>query len=251
MLVHANLTFVLSESSLYMAEVSKDAKQITRFDFFQFKSKIEEDILTHLNEKIELFTKNTNYITYSLSWCGLISSFYPSKTLDSHSPGNLLEFIFGKRIKENSINCEDIPGYSFTNIFEFPGFLKDYFLSKFPSIKLIHVNSALVRNSEGELKKIIISVSDSFFTVVQIGENKLKFINSYEYTNAEDLVYYVHFFIQKQLIDILDYQCIIFNSNPLRDDSIIEFLNKIQLTQGKKFKEIKVNNHVFNQLRCV
>jgi hypothetical protein len=142
------------------------------------------------------------------------------------------------------------------NIYEIPLWVKSFFVIKYPRIIIQHEGSHFLRgifsNSTFKLG-IHIVLHENYFMLVLVKHNELLFYNQFDYSNEDDVLYYLTFTLkQKQLLGD-EGQLFLHVTDETKSDFETNFLSKVkQLTDLKKLTVMDSKNlSVKYQNTCV
>ncbi len=121
----------------------------------------------------------------------------PEAFYTEEKKSDFFEFVQGK--KEDLIIKEDhLVNLKARNIYAIPSVLNDHFQKTFPGASVRHYSTSLIdgltlkyKQQEGE--KVVLHVQYSHVEVMLFKNGSLNYFNSFNYTTAEDFIYYVLF----------------------------------------------------------
>jgi hypothetical protein len=124
-------------------------------------------------------------------------SLIPEAIFNENQKENFIQFTQGK--KENDVIAEDkLINLKARNLYYLAESLKSTILSKFPFAKIKHASSSLIdgltlhyKQAEGD--RLAIHLQYSHFELLYFVNGRLQYFNSFNYTTAEDFIYYVLF----------------------------------------------------------
>lgn len=236
-MLKTHLEFVLSETSftatLMRGEIVTDLGSV----FFQGKKEFQiKEQIQHFLESKDLL--NTESEDYSLSWRSRQSTLVPMNIFAVSSASEIFQTCFTKETISNDIDYNRLAELSIVNIYEIPLWVKSYFVIRFPRIIIQHEGSHFLRgifsNSTFKLGAHLV-LHDQYFMLVLVKHNELLFYNQFDYSNEEDVLYYLTFSLkQKQLLGE-EGQLFIHESAEINPTFSENFLSKVnQLTDLKK-----------------
>jgi hypothetical protein len=176
--------------------------------FLALEEHIYEDV-QNPNQLISEFKKSVENSTllkgnFDKAVLGVINeyaSLVPEALYDENKRNEFFEFTQGKK-EEYSLGDDRLINLKARNIFALPTSLKDTITQIMPSVKIKHASSALVdglilkyKKIEGE--HIVIHVQYSHFEMGMFNDGALQYFNSFNYTTAEDFIYYTLFVIEQ------------------------------------------------------
>ncbi len=102
------------------------------------------------------------------------------------------DVLFSERLKQTDA----------VNVFAIPLELKNCIQRQFPLVEFHHYSTALLENSLLENKKnsetnVVLNIHVSYFEIIIANQKSLVFYNTFRYTTAEDLVYYLLFVLEQ------------------------------------------------------
>ena len=250
-----HLEFILSETSFSATWMNENS--VTSIGTVTFLSKKEFQIKEQIQQFLEANDLiNTEYDEYSLSWSSKLSTLVPMNIFSVSSASAIFQACFTKEIISNDIDYNRLAELSIVNIYEIPLWVKSFFVIKYPRIIIQHEGSHFLRgifsNSTFKLG-IHIVLHENYFMLVLVKHNELLFYNQFDYSNEDDVLYYLTFTLkQKQLLGD-EGQLFLHITDETKSDFETNFLSKVkQLTDLKKLTVIDSKNlSVKYQNTCV
>ena len=244
----------ITGTSAYFAEVLRSSKEIIREVTLNFKSHKDYEIKEELNVFLEQENLKQDYDEYSLAYWTNYFTIIPFNVLDSQDYSNVFELTFGNKLNKSDIDYNLLPHLGISNVFHIPHWVKSFFIVKYPRIVLQHANSIILNGmNEGSNFKpnVLIHLDYNNFYINIFANNELKFSNSYEFQNEDDVIYHTLFVLQKMELTGDKGQVNI--SSFKNTEKITPLLNKFKnFLELKQFKiEENQNQIINNHLLCV
>lgn len=129
------------------------------------------------------------------------SSLVPEALYDENKRSEFFEFTQG-RMEDYTLADDRLTNLKARNLFALPALLKTAVAELLPTAKIKHASSALIdglilkykqRQGEG----LVIHVQYSHFEILMFENGGLQYFNSFNYTTAEDFIYYTLFAIEQ------------------------------------------------------
>lgn len=195
------ITFLISETSVHVAEVSRSTKGIQRQEFHRFTAFREHDYKSELSSVIEQLKWNWKNDNIVLAWCTNKATLVPAKVMGQVSIEELSSFLFGDTIEKKNLDYNRLPELDVVNVFEIPLWVKSFFVIKFPLITIVHEQTAALRahfETSNFKFKLEVSINEDYLSLYCIENNELKFSNNFEFQTAEDIVYYIVYVLKQK-----------------------------------------------------
>lgn len=137
---------------------------------------------------------------FSLAFCSSKSTIVPTNVFNESNAASILELSFGDDFISNEIEYNRLIDPNIVNVHQLPFWIKSFFVVKFPRIVIQHEGTHLLRGIfKGTTFKLkaTITLHDDFFSLIIVKENKLQFYSYFEYSNQDDVLYYLSFVLQQ------------------------------------------------------
>lgn len=206
-----------------------------RFDLFEggTSKKLPHLILTGKEkedkELIDKYFEENSSIAnpenVSLSYYSEKSTLIPNQVFNESNPTEIFQLCYGKDTDTQEIDFNRIPELGLIHVFEFPLWLKRYFVIKYPRIIIQHEGTHVLRKvMQNAFKpKTLLIVHENSFLLSIVKHNNLEFYSHFSYQSPEDIIYYLTYTIQQKEININEGSIEIAN---LSDNSLFEELEK-------------------------
>jgi hypothetical protein len=237
-MAESHIVFELSVNSFGVYELKPDNVTDTK-GVIKFRSDNEkeqkEQIVTLLNE-----LNLGSYDFYSLAWISSQSVFVPSTVHKASDLSTIFSTCFNKEATLSNLDYNSIGEIGVINVFEIPLWVKSFFVIKYPRIIIQHAFSNILRQSIEKSKtglEITIVLYQNYFLLELVYDSKFLFANTFEYSNCDDLLYFIAFTIQQSDILTLKGKLLFHFSQEARELKFSEFSEK--WSKIESFKEIK------------
>ncbi|KGO94749.1 DUF3822 family protein [Flavobacterium subsaxonicum] len=133
------------------------------------------------------------------------NSFVPNALLDENYPGSYLQY--NTRVFEADFFAWDTLGrYDITNVYVPLMNVNNFLIERLGAFEYKNTNSILVEklldaSINIDEKQVFVHVQDSHFEIVVVKSQKLLLYNSFEYSSAEDFLYYLLFTLEQLLLN--------------------------------------------------
>jgi hypothetical protein len=241
-----HLEFVLSETTFSATLI--DGESITQLGSVRFLVKKEFQIKEQIQQFLESKDLiNSEYDDYSLSWSSKLSTLVPMNIFAVSSAADIFHASFTNEIISNDIDYNRLAELSIVNIYEIPLWIKSYFVIRYPRIIIQHEGSHFLRgifsNSTFKLGTHIV-LHDTSFMLVLVKHSELLFYNQFDYSNEDDILYYLTFSLkQKQLLGE-EGQLFIHETADANPDFKENFLSKVKLLTDLKKMTVMDSKHL-------
>ena len=245
-MLKTHLEFVLSESTFSATLINEET--ITHLGSITFQGKKEFQIKEQIQQFLESKDLiNSEYDDYSLSWSSKLSTLVPMNIFGVSSASEIFQTCFTKEIISNDIDYNRLAELSIVNVYEVPLWVKSYFVIRFPRIIIQHEGSHFLRgifsNSTFKLGAHIV-LHDNYFMLVMVKHNELLFYNQFDYSNEDDVLYYLTFSLkQKQLLGE-EGQLFLHKSADTNPDFKNNFLSKVKLLTDLQKMKVMDSEHL-------
>ncbi len=172
---------------------------------FKHKEKLKEFVL---QEGIKEWDLDDVVLSYSNEKTTLI----PMSIFNESSKEAIYKLSFGDAQAGVELDYNRLPHQSLVNIFAMPDWVKSFFVMNFPRIIMQHEGSHLIRYlfaGSAYKPKAVLSIHKEHFALLVAHQNELKYYNYFNYSNAEDVLYYIGFALQQLQLDIADVETIV------------------------------------------
>jgi len=194
------LVFELSEHALSVAEIADGTANALGTVVFQGRKDFQyKDQIRAFLSEIQVDTKT--YDDYSLSWFSPFSTLVPMNVFGASNAKDIFQACFTKEMISNDIDYNRIPGLSLVNVFEIPLWVKSFFVVSYPRIVIQHEGTHFLRGIfEASTFKtgVHLVLHEQHFLMLIVKHNELKFYNTFESGNEDDVLYYLSFGLQQQ-----------------------------------------------------
>lgn len=246
----------LSETSVEIAEVSRSSELVIRKESLIFSDEREIQIKEELNDFLSKMDFKKEYNEYSLSWNSKNSSLVPMNVFQESNAEDIYRLSFGTKTPASQIDYNRIIMESLVNVFDIPLWAKSFFVIKYPRIVIQHDVTHQIHgifNGPTFKLKTVLSLKKDYFTLTSVHHGKLIFFNSFEYTNNEDILYYlINMLKKKELLD--EKGSLLISGEKEQSESVANFFSdhKLKIQELKKIDVNTDNDLSFkNQLLCV
>lgn len=245
-MLKTHLAFVLSETMFSATLIEEE--NITCLGSINFQSKKEFQIKEQIQQFLESNDLiNSEYDDYSLSLSTRQSTLVPMNIFTVSSATEIFQTCFTKEFISNDIDYNRLAELSIVNIYEIPLWIKSYFVIRFPRIIIQQEGSHFLRgifsNSTFKLGTHVI-LHDAYFMLIFVKHNELLFYNQFEYSNEDDVLYYLTFSLkQKQLLGE-EGQLFLHETSGINTDFKNNFLSKVKLLSDLKKMTIIDSKHL-------
>jgi hypothetical protein len=191
------LTFIISQTSVSFAEVSRSSGALIRSEellFTHFSSHELKDQLKRWVEEHDL--KSNQFDEYSLVWCSPVNTLVPMSLFDASSPEDLATAVFDGGISNEELDFNRLVEHAVVNVFQIPLWVKSFFVINFPRIIMQHERTVEIRaglRANSFKPKAMISVYADYVGVLLIEQGVIRFSNCFTYASKEDILYYVQY----------------------------------------------------------
>lgn len=191
------LAFELTTHSFTIAEIRNEAVVILNHTPFSGSS--EREMKHDMQLAMSSIPITEKYDEYTLSWVSKQCVVVPTPIFKASSSLAIYSICFSKEAITNDLDYNVLSEGNCVTVFEIPLWLKSFFVIRYPRIIIQHSFSHLLRSvfEKNRKTEVHISVYADFFQLVLIKDNALLLANTYDFTNEDDLLYYVSFCIQQ------------------------------------------------------
>jgi hypothetical protein len=170
--------------------------------FHGFNSQTVKDSLDQAFSELAFLAYDFDEVT--LAWNTNKSTLVPNSIFAESDAVSIFQLCFGDSVDKNEIDYNRISEAGVVNVFEFPFWIKSFFVIKFPRIVLQHLGTHALRNSLDsnafKLKATLI-INEEYFYLSMIKHNQLHFYSFFDTQSTEDVIYHLVFALQqKELI---------------------------------------------------
>lgn len=172
---------------------------------------------------------NKTYKKISVSFSNNLYTYVPSPLFDANAAKNYLQ-LNCKLSETDEVTFTSMKNLNAICIFAFDKKLKSFFDYQFPGAKYLHQTlvlcDAVLNNLKNkELPVVLINIKKNEFDILIVKDKKVELINTYSFTNADDLLFYV-LYVMEQLSLNPDKQEVLISGEILKNSSIYERLIK-------------------------
>lgn len=235
-----HLIFELSETNFRISEINKiEVKVLTSI---LFNTLTEKQIVADIQKAISETTIDSDYDYYSLVYVSNKFTLVPQTIFKASDIGSIYKASFSNRAENTDLETNIYPEKGIVTIYEIPLVIKRFFTATYPKIVVQHVTSfaiqALLAKSNQETS-INLFVYPDYAYLYLISNQELLVANSFEYTNEDDLLYYISFSLkQNNLFDSKgNISLIIFDEASNLNELFFEkwnYIKNVSLIKNKK-----------------
>ena len=226
-MAESHIVFELSANSFGVYELKLnnvvDIKGVVTFSSDNEKEQ-KEQISTLLND-----LRLGSYDFYSLAWISSQTVFVPSAVHKASDLSTIFSTCFNKEATLSNLDYNSIGEIGVVNVFEIPLWVKSFFVIKYPRIIVQHAFSNILRQSIEKSKsglELTVVLYQNYFLLVVIFDSKFLFVNTFEYTICDDLLYFISFTIQQLNISTLKGNIFFHSSQEALEIKFSEFSGK-------------------------
>ncbi len=201
------LTIQISDSSICFSVIDwSNSKQLLLKDYY-LDEQIKE--LTLLNFYEVIFEQNPllshPYKKISVSICNSLYTYVPSPLFEANAAKSYLTF--NCKLSENDeVLFAPMKNMSANCIFALDKKIKSFFDYQFTDIKYLHqtmvLSDAVLNNFKNkEQQSVIVNIRKNNFDTLITKDKKTELINTFHYTNADDLLYYLLYIFEQLSIN--------------------------------------------------
>lgn len=245
-MLKTHLEFVLSETQFTATLMTGEL--VTDLGAISFQGKKEFQIKEQIQQFLESNDLlNTQYDDYSLSWSSRQSTLVPMNIFAVSSASEIFQTCFTKETISNDIDYNRLAELSIVNIYEIPLWVKSYFVIRFPKIIIQHEGTHFLRgifsNSAFKLASHII-LHDTYFMLVLLKHNNLLFYNQFDYSNEDDVLYYLTFSLKQKQLFGEDGHLFLHETTAVNPVFKENFLSKVKLLTDLKKMTVMDSKHL-------
>ena len=249
------LTIHISRTSVHVAEVLRSSQEIVRAEELLLHESNPVQYKLKLNEFFNEKGFNKDYVEVSAAWSTAQHAVIPLAVYNDSSKEALFNFLFEPNEENTKLDFNRLMELSLVSVFEIPDWVKSFLVIKFPRIILKHEHAIFLRaifQANTFKRKVFLSLCDDYINIAIVYHNELCFSNSYEYVNADDMIYYFMYVIENQ--KLLDENIIVegYYTNQKAKDLLTGFEEKLSQIRSKEKMEIHpFKNSLTLQTLCV
>jgi hypothetical protein len=196
-----HLAFIVSETSVSFAEVSRSSGVLLKQAALQFASSDSDSIKDSIANFLQSNAiENGNYAEVTLAFCSSDQALFPLAIFNEVGAETLANAVFESGFEREELDFNRIMEHSMVNVYRIPLWVKSFFVMRFPTITIQHERTMLTRFAllENAFKpKVTLVFDQEHFGMVVTRHNELVFSNSYRHQSSEDVVYYLQFALSK------------------------------------------------------
>jgi hypothetical protein len=240
---------------VHVAEVLRSNQEIIRDEHLLLHESNPVQYKLKLNEFFNEKGFNNNYVEVSAAWSTPQHAIIPLAVYNDSSKEALFNFLFEPNEENTKLDFNRLMELSLVSVFEIPDWVKSFLVHKFPRIVLKHEHAIFLRaifQANAFKRTVFLSLCDDYMNIAIVYHNELSFSNSYEYINADDLIYYFMYVLENQ--KLLDEKIIVegYYINQTTKDLLARFEEKLAQIGSKEKMEIHPsNNSLTLQTLCV
>lgn len=191
------LAFELTSHSFTIAEIRNN--DVTIINHISFSGNSEREMKHDIQLAMSAIPMTEKYEEYTLSWASKQFVVVPTPIFKSSSTLAIYNTCFTKEAITNDLDYNVISEGNCVTVFEIPLWLKSFFVIRYPRIVIQHSISHSLRSSleKSNNTAIHLSIYTNTFQLIIVKNSNLLLVNSYDFTNEDDLLYYVSFSIQQ------------------------------------------------------
>jgi hypothetical protein len=245
------LCFQVSDYDLSYSIIDRRNKQIEASASCKLSGRIPELKREEATEFLRNKGLNEFEGEVSLAYVGARSTLVPQMIYGETNAKEVFELSFGQ--SEKIIEHTRFFEQALVNVYEIDEWIKRFFVIRFPRINIQHETTHILR---GIFEKntfqptIHLSVNASHFSLFAVSKNQINFFNTFEFTNAVDLLYYT-----MHTVNNLDYASKEWSLNWHSDDSenviFLDFTEQIKHSSATKNMDVRQISKIKHQLLCV
>ena len=148
----------------------------------------------------------------ALSWSHIQSTLVPMNVFNDSSKEAIHQLCYGYLPTGIDLDFNRLPQHSMVNVYGISDWVKMFFVMNFPRVVMQHEGTLILRQlfTQSSLKpKAVVSIHKQHFLFALVQNNDLKYYNYFEFTNAEDLLYYIGFALQQMHIQPTDVELLL------------------------------------------
>ncbi|MDA9881929.1 MAG: DUF3822 family protein [Crocinitomicaceae bacterium] len=137
----------------------------------------------------------------TVAWCEDKSSLVPNSIFNESKPSDIFKLCFGNTSENDEIDYNRISELSAINVYHVPNWLKAFFVMRFPRVIIQHAGTHIIRKilSENAFQlKATVVCFENYFQLTIVKHNALEFYSSFNYQNADDVIYQLSFALQQK-----------------------------------------------------
>ncbi len=228
------LSVQLSLSGLSFLVTNIETKETYFFLEKKYKKPINpEELILNLksifNQNKEL---NNTFNEVSIIYATSLYSLVPSNLFDASKTSEYLKFN-SKILATDFIAFDTIENYNITIVYIPFININNYLFDRFGDFSYYHSSSLLIEHLLSEKKidasaKVYINITDHIFDFITVKNGELIICNSYEFTTAEDFIYYILFCLEQLKLNPDTVDLYIFGSIEKEEDTYKILYNYIR-----------------------
>jgi len=228
------LSVQLSLSGLSFLVTNIETKETYFFLEKKYKKPINpEELILNLksifNQNKEL---NNTFNEVSIIYATSLYSLVPSNLFDASKTSEYLKFN-SKILATDFIAFDTIENYNITIVYIPFININNYLFDRFGDFSYYHSSSLLIEHLLSEKKtdasaKVYINITDHIFDFITVKNGELIICNSYEFTTAEDFIYYILFCLEQLKLNPDTIDLYIFGSIEKEEDTYKILYNYIR-----------------------
>ena len=228
------LSVQLSLSGLSFLVTNIETKETYFFLEKNYKKPINpEELILNLksifNQNKEL---NNTFNEVSIIYATSLYSLVPSNLFDASKTSEYLKFN-SKILATDFIAFDTIENYNITIVYIPFININNYLFDRFGDFSYYHSSSLLIEHLLSEEKsdasaKVYINITDHIFDFITVKNGELIICNSYEFTTAEDFIYYILFCLEQLKLNPDTIDLYIFGSIEKEEDTYKILYNYIR-----------------------
>jgi hypothetical protein len=190
----------LSESHVEFTILSGEVKLFHFTTSYQGKSDQDrkQAVRQILREHAQL---SGDFENITLAWCHAQSSIVPAAVFSETTSKDIFKLCFGNNADVSNVDHNRIFELSVVNVYAIPDWVKSLFVIKYPQIIMQHAGTHQIRkalHADAFYTKATLVLNKKYFRLTLVKHNKLEFYSSFEYQNAEDIIYNLNFVLQQK-----------------------------------------------------
>jgi hypothetical protein len=191
------LAFELTSHSFTITEIRDH--EVTILNHTSFSSSSEREMKQAIQLALSVIPLTEKFEEFTLSWVSKQCVVVPTPIFKASSSYAIYSACFSKEAITNDLDYNVISEGNCVTVFEIPLWLKSFFILHYPRIIIQHAMSHTLRSvlEKVNTTEIHLAIYSNFFHLVLVKGNQLLIANTYDFTNEDDLLYYISFCIQQ------------------------------------------------------
>jgi hypothetical protein len=195
------LTIHISRTSVHVAEVLRSNQEIIRAEHMLLHESNPVQYKLKLNEFFNEKGFNKDYAEVSAAWSTPQHAIIPLGVYNESSKEALFNLLFEQEEENTKLDFNRLMELSLVSIFEIPDWVKSFLVINNPRVMLKHEHAIFLRaifQANTFKRTVFLSLCDNYLNIAIVYHNELRFSNSFEYLNLDDLIYYFLYVLENQ-----------------------------------------------------